>query len=149
MNRHRTLKLLGLASAIVVVLCFAATATVSARTTYTCILCRTEHVDRSVLGYHTESFHENPFTEWHQAHFTNHTHTWCRLTTLGSGILVKSHACGPRHPVADLLPEWEMDYATHASDADLKAFFEEIVSSDKAIQEHGVKQVTSWITRTP
>ena len=122
--------------------------TVSTRQRYTCTFCRTERTDRTFLGYSWQRERDTEFTAWHRSHRPAHEHEWGRLTcTRGFSIFGTTtfFGCGPRHPVCDIPPDTQKEFAERADTNTLTAFFEGIASTNREAQSRAVQMAWDQI----
>ena len=142
MTKPRAIKIAcGVVAAIVAASVLMAV-TVSTRSPKTCTLCRAERIDRTFLGYASQSYRDTEFTEWYRAHRPAHQHEWGRLTcTRGFSIFGTTtfFSCGPRHPICDIPPDTLRQFAEHADTNTLAAFFDGITSTNRDTQRQAVQ----------
>jgi hypothetical protein len=136
------LKLGGVFLAILAAMGLLLPVTVATRTIQTCVLCRAEREDRSLLGYSWLNLRDTAFTYWYREHRPAHEHAWGRLScTRGFSILGTTtyFGCAPRHPVCRIPSETLRAFAERSDTNTLNAFFEGITSTDRETQNKAVQ----------
>jgi hypothetical protein len=118
--------------------------TVYERTRRTCVLCRADLREKSLLGYTWERESDTDFTPWYRAHRPPHDHMWKRAScTRGCNIFggVTYYACGPQHPVSKIPPVAMEEFTARVDGAALARFFDDVLSEDREAQERAVAYV--------
>jgi len=138
---RRLVKIVGMVVCTLVIINALTLVTVYTRTVSTCILCRIERTDRTLLGHSWSTVRDTSFTKWYHEHRPEHQHLWSRLNcTRGYSVFGTTTywACGPRHPACDLSSEQMVQFVNHTDARTLARFFDGIVSDDPGAQREVV-----------
>ncbi len=111
---------------------------------FTCLKCRAERWDRSILGHRYSTTNDSEYTPWYSAHFPAHQHIWCGESTAGYDIFGRDIYCGysPSHPVAlNISPSMQRQFAEFASRSNLVLFYEYTLSTNRDLQQQAVDMV--------
>lgn len=121
--------------------------TVQTRTGFTCTLCRAQRVDYSLFGYSWQTFVDTKFAKWYSQHRPEHDHAWVHAgCQRGSNIfgVATEFSCYRLHPVCDITPDLELEFAERADRETLNAFFNNLQSDDRKAQEGAIAKAWSW-----
>jgi hypothetical protein len=147
-------KRLHIASAVFTVISIAGAmllVTAGSRTVYICPHCAAHQTRWRYLGFAGQGEESNEFTEWYVAHRPAHTHAWQRASCTRSYSITGTTtmwACGEVHPLCLIPPELLVEFAEHADEETLDAYFREVASEDEELRERAVKRIWNTIQQT-